>query len=220
MLNKEIISEAIPSLNPGDPVFKALTLMTDFHIIHLPVVSENKLMGLVSEDDLLNVTDDQLPLSHLEQSFSKFVVHENGHFMEAVQCVNEFNLTVVPVVDKELSYLGSISAIDLLKYLGRFTGVNDPGALIILEMDKVSFSFSEISKLVETNDAQITQLNTYSDLQTGAFFVTLKINKFEVTDIVATFQRYEYHVKYYFGEELFQNELRSNYDHLMNYLNI
>jgi acetoin utilization protein AcuB len=220
VLNKEIISEAIPSLNPGDPVIKALTLMTDFHIIHLPVVSENKLIGLVSEDDLLNVTDDQLPLSHLEQSFSKLVVHENAHFMEAVQCVNEFNLTVVPVVDKELSYLGSISAIDLLKYLGRFTGVNDPGALIILEMDKVSFSFSEISKLVETNDAQITQLNTYSDLQTGAFFVTLKINKFEVTDIVATFQRYEYHVKYYFGEELFQNELRSNYDHLMNYLNI
>jgi acetoin utilization protein AcuB len=27
-------------------------------------------------------------------------------------------------------------------------------------------------------------------------------------------------VKYYFGEELYENELRNNYDHLMNYLNI
>ena len=90
----------------------------------------------------------------------------------------------------------------------------------MLEMEKVSFSFSEISKLVETNDAQITQLNTYPDASSGSFYITLRINKLEISDIIATFQRYEYQVKYYFGEELYENELRSNYDHLMNYLNI
>jgi hypothetical protein len=73
---------------------------------------------------------------------------------------------------------------------------------------------------VETNDAQVTQLNTYWDSTTGSFFVTIKINKFEISDIIATFQRYEYQIKYYFGEELYENELRSNYDHLMNYLSI
>jgi hypothetical protein len=73
---------------------------------------------------------------------------------------------------------------------------------------------------VETNDAQIIQLNTYSDAASGNFYITLRINKTEISDIVATFQRYEYQVKYYFGEELYENELRNNYDHLMNYLNI
>ncbi|WP_431218044.1 hypothetical protein ACQ86N_43515 [Puia sp. P3] len=87
-------------------------------------------------------------------------------------------------------------------------------------MEKVSFSFSEIAKLVETNDAQIIQLNTYKDGTSGNFYITLRINKAEISDIVATFQRYEYQIKYYFGEELYENELRSNYDHLMNYLNI
>jgi hypothetical protein len=87
-------------------------------------------------------------------------------------------------------------------------------------MEKLSFSFSEIGKLVETNDAQITQLNTWPDPQSGNFYIVLRINKQEISDIVATFQRYEYQVKYYFGEELYENELRSNYDHLMNYLNI
>jgi hypothetical protein len=87
-------------------------------------------------------------------------------------------------------------------------------------MEQRSFSFSELSKLVETNDAQITQLNSYWDNNSSAFLVTLKINKFEISDIIATFQRYEYTVKYYFGEELYVNELKSNYDHLMNYLNI
>ena len=74
--------------------------------------------------------------------------------------------------------------------------------------------------MVETNDAQITQLNTYFDNSQGVFFVTLKINKMELSDIIATFQRYEYQVRYFFGEEQYENELRNNYDHLMNYLNL
>src|SRR6516225_3344659 len=58
VLNKEIISAAIPSLHLNDPVSQALDLMADFHVTHLPVVAEDKLAGLVGEDDLLNVPDD------------------------------------------------------------------------------------------------------------------------------------------------------------------
>lgn len=116
--------------------------------------------------------------------------------------------------------MGVIGATDLLLHLGRITGSSEPGAVIVLEMEQRNFSFSQLSKLVETNDAQITQLNTYWNNTTDSFFVTLKVNKFEISDIIATFQRYEYQIKYYFGEELYENELRSNYDHLMNYLNI
>jgi acetoin utilization protein AcuB len=50
--------------------------------------------------------------------------------------------------------------------------------------------------------------------------VTLKINKTELSDIVATFQRYDYSVKYFFGDELYNNELKENYNHLMLYLNV
>jgi len=194
--------------------------MADFHVTHLPVVIEDKLAGLVSEDALLNVEDDSTRLSQLQGSFSKIAAHAESFFFEAVQMVNESALTVVPVVAGEAEYIGSITATDLLRQLGRTSGVIDTGGIIVLEMEKVSFSFSEISKLVETNDAQITQLNTYPDASSGNFYITLRINKLEISDIIATFQRYEYQVKYYFGEELYENELRSNYDHLMNYLNI
>jgi acetoin utilization protein AcuB len=215
-----MISVTLPALRPDDSVARAQDLMTDFHIAHLPVVSEDKLVGLVSEDSLLNAPDDEMPLSQLQQSFSKIAVHAGTHFIEAVHFVNEFNLTAIPVIEGESEYIGVISATDLLKQVGRMMGAGDPGAVIVLEMDKVSFSFSEISKLVETNDAQITQLNTYFDTQSSIFYITLKINRLEISDIISTFQRYEYKIKYYFGEELYENELRTNYDHLMNYLNI
>ncbi len=194
--------------------------MADFHVTHLPVVVEDKLAGLIGEDDLLNVEDDNTRLSQLQNLFSKITAHADSIFFEAVQMVNEFGLTVVPVITKEGEYAGSIIATDLLKQISKISGVNDTGGVIVLEMEKVSFAFSELSKLVETNDAQITQLNTYTDSHSGSFYVVLRINKLEISDIVATFQRYEYQVKYYFGEELYENELRSNYDHLMNYLNI
>lgn len=220
MLNKEIISVGIPYLHLNDPVSQALELMADFHVTHLPVLAEDKYAGLVGEDDLLNVHDDRVALAQLQNSFGRAAAHAESYFFEAIQLVNEYNLTVIPVIDKESEYVGSITATDLLKHLGKVAGVKETGGIIVLEMEKVSFSFSEISKLVETNDAQITQLNTYSDLVSGSFYIVLRINKLEISDIVATFQRYEYQVKYYFGEELYENELRSNYDHLMNYLNI
>jgi acetoin utilization protein AcuB len=194
--------------------------MADFHVTHLPVIVEDKLAGLVSEDDLLNVENDSTLLAQLQPGFSRISAHADSYFYEAVQLVNENGLTLIPVVTGESEYAGAIIATDLLKHLGRVTGVNDLGGIIVLEMEKVSFAFTEISKLVETNDAQIIQLNTHTDAASGSFFITLRINKAEISDIVSTFQRYEYQVKYYFGEELYENELRNNYDHLMNYLNI
>lgn len=220
MLNKEIISVTIPSLHLTDTVARAQDLMTDFRIDHLPVIQDDKLVGLLSEDSLLNAMDEDMPLSQLQHEFSKISAHAGNHFIEAVQFAAEYNLSVIPVIDSNSDYIGSITASDLLRQVGKMIGVNNPGAVIVLEMDKISFSFSEISKLVETNDAQITQLNTYWDTHSSTFFVTLKINRLEISDIIATFQRYEYKVKYYFGEELYENELRSNYDHLMNYLSI
>ena len=98
--------------------------------------------------------------------------------------------------------------------------INDPGGLLVLEMEAKNYSFNTISRIIESNDAQIKQLNTTTDPLTGLMQVTIKVDKPEISDIIATFQRYDYNVKYYLGEEMYENELRSNYDNLMNYLKI
>ena len=132
----------------------------------------------------------------------------------------ENGLSVVPIISGENELVGTVAYNDLLRHASEFMSLNEPGGLIVLEMESNQYSFNEISKVVENNDAQITQLNTSNDPETGIMQVTIRINKSEVSDIVATFQRYDYNVKYFFGEELYANELRSNYDNLMNYLKI
>jgi acetoin utilization protein AcuB len=220
MLAKELISHTIPRLEPADAVAKALQLVNDFHIKELPVVQDNKYLGLVHEDDLLDAGDGRLPVSALQDSYSHPLVLETDHFLKAAHIIKEQQLTLVTVLNTERDYAGVITAEDLLRQLTGFVGSDEPGAMIVLEVEKRNFSFSELSRLIETHDALITQLNTDEQPETGILQVTVKVNKTEISDIIATLQRFEYNVVYYQGEEAYENEMRSNYDNLMNYLSI
>jgi acetoin utilization protein AcuB len=220
MLTRELLSQTLPSLHLTDKVYQALQLMNDNQVAHLPIVEADKFIGLISEDDLLQAENDNDTLDVLQQSFAALSVKENEHFLKAVQMAADNGLSVVPVISEENELIGTVSYNDLLKHASGFMSLNEPGGLIVLEMESNQYSFNEISKLVETNDAQITQLNTSNDAESGMMQVTIRVNKPEISDIIATFQRYEYNIKYFFGEEQYANELRSNYDNLMNYLKI
>jgi acetoin utilization protein AcuB len=218
MLTRELLSQTLPFLHLGDKVYEALQMMNDNHVTHLPIVDGEKFIGVISEEDLLQAENDNSLLSSLQQSFSDISVKDDEHFLKAVQLAADSGLSIVPVVTEENELIGTVAYNELLKFSSEFMSLSEPGGLIVLEIESNQYSFNEISKLVETNDAQITQLNTSNDAETGIMQVTIRINKPDISDIVATFQRYDYNVKYFFGEELYANELRSNYDNLMNYL--
>lgn len=220
MLTRDLHSQVLPYLHLHDKVYQALQMMNESHVSHLPIVDGDKFVGLISEDDLLQADNDTADLSTLQQSFSVNSVKEDEHFLQAVKLAVENGYSVVPVVNEENEITGTVAYADLLKQASTFMNINEPGGLIVLEMEAKDYSFNSISRIIESNDAQIKQLNTTNDPQTGLIQVTIKVNKPEISDIVATFQRYEYNVKYYFGEELYENELKSNYDNLMNYLKI
>jgi predicted transcriptional regulator len=220
MLTRELLSQSVPSLRLYDKVYQALELMNENRVAHLPIVEGEKYIGLISEDDLLQAENDHWQLEELQQSFANVSVKEEEHFLKAVQLAADNGLSVVPVVNEENELIGTLVYNDLLKFSSEFMSLSEPGGLIVLEMETNQYSFNEISKLVEANDAQITQLNTSNDTETGLMQVTIRINKPDISDVVTAFQRHEYKVKYFFGEELYTNELRSNYDNLMNYLKI
>jgi len=220
MLTIELINNNIPRLQLQDTVWKALQLMKDFRVTHLPVVAEEKYLGLVSEEDLLDNEIEKMPIELMQESFINASVHENEHFLNAVKFTNEFDTTVVPVINEEKELEGVITTTELLKALGNFSGTDELGGVIVLEMERSQFSISEISRIVESNDSTILHLNTTMHPETGMFTVTLHINKKEIANIVATFERYDFDVIYYFGNEQFENEIHTNYRHLMNYLDI
>lgn len=220
MLTIELINNTIPRLKLQDTVSKALQLINDFRVTHLPVVADDKYLGLISEEDLLDADEEKMPIELMQETFITAAVNDNEHFLNAVNYCNQHDTTVVPVINEEKELMGVITGSDLLKALGNFAGTNEIGGIIVLEMERSQFAISEISRIVESNDATILHLNTTIEKNTGLFTVTLHINKKEISAIVSTFERYEYDVLYYFGNEKFENEIHSNYKHLMNYLDI
>ncbi|MGN6492484.1 MAG: CBS domain-containing protein [Agriterribacter sp.] len=219
MFAGQLISRSIPFLHMDDSAGKALQEMNDFHVSHLPVVAEDKYLGIVSEDILLD-NDEQRSIESLQHQFMRPFVRHADSFLLAVKVAKEMHLSVVPVISEEYELLGVISEEDLFKQLSLFVGIEEQGGIVVLEMEKNAFSAGELNRLIESNDAYITQLNSYLDPSTQLLSITLRINKSEISDIVATLQRHEYTIRYYYGEELYQNELQNNLVHLMNYLNI
>ncbi|MEP6596958.1 MAG: CBS domain-containing protein [Ginsengibacter sp.] len=219
MLVAQIIEPVFPQLSVLDKVTFALHLMEDYDVLHLPVIAEEKFAGLISKDDLLDAEQTAM-LASLQHQFIDASVLPEEHFLTALKLASHFDISLIPAVNKDSEIQGIVTQKNLIRSLAGFFCVEEPGGMVVLEMDKRNFSFGELSRLVETNDASITQLNTYTESTTGLFIVTFKINKIEISDIIATLQRYDYSIRYYFGEEDYENELKENYDLLMTYLNI
>ena len=219
MLASQILYTGFPSLHLTDRVSLALQLMDEYDVQHLPVLSEDHYVGLIAKSDLLDVDEDQT-IATTQDQFANLSIKGEEHFLVALKMAAEREFSLVPVINEQTELLGVITLSKLIQQLSRFVGNEEKGGVIVLEISKRNYSFGEISRLVETNDALITQCNTFTEPESGLIIITLKVNKIEISAIVATFQRYDYAVRYYFGEESYTNELKDNYNHLLAYLNV
>ncbi len=220
MLTAELINNNIPRLQLQDSIGKALRLINDYRVTHLPVVNDEKYLGMISEDDLLDAYDEKTAIESLQEHFVHDSVKDNVHFLTAVNYISLHETSIVPVITPANAFAGVITVSDLLKTLAAFSGSNELGGIIVMDMERSQFSVSQISRIVESNDAVILHLNTTRHPDSGILTVTLHVNKQEITGIVAAFERYEYNVIYTFSDEKFEDNIDTNYRHLMNYLDI
>jgi CBS domain-containing protein len=208
-----------PILQLTDTVKQAIVLMEDYYVEHWPVCTNGTFVGILNKIALASVSE-EASLSELIDEFIPVAVLNTDFIFTAVKLAALNHLTLVPVVTPENILDGIVTANDLLRATAHYTAIELPGGTIFLQMERKEYSFGEINRLVETNDSFITQLNYSINSNNGLLDVIIKINKTEIRDVVATFQRYEYNVLYYLGDEWYTNELKDNYNNLMNYLNV
>src|SRR6185295_19709170 len=122
MKASELISKNIPSLRTSDTGATALRLMSEYHVRHLPIVNENQLLGLISEEDILNTQGVEEAIGSLPLSFMRPFIKDHEHLFEVMKVAAEFRLTVIPVIDNDENYLGVITRDDLLNYFANHRG--------------------------------------------------------------------------------------------------
>jgi predicted transcriptional regulator len=195
----------------------ALDLMDQFRISHLPVVENGKLLGLISEDSLMDLESLQgdsagLPLLRAQAL-------KDAHILDVLKVAGEHRLSIVPVVDAENNYLGSIRLEDLLEKTSEMQGANQRGGIVVLEMWDKDYSMQQISRIIEENNAKILS-TTVSPGEGGKIEVNIKINQPDMNAILSSFERFGYFIKASFQELAYTEDLRKRYDELMRILNI
>lgn len=220
MIAKEIISDIIPPLKTSDSASKALKFMNEFHVGHLPIVNNAQFLGLISEEDILDLSKPDEPIGNHALSLSKVTVNENQHIYEVIKIASGLKLTLVPVVDDHKTYVGCITLKCLVDSLAKINAIKDPGGVIMLEINSNDYSLAEIARLVESNDASILSAYLNSPVNSSKMSVTLKINKTDLKHIIATFERFEYNVTAYYQESDYNDYLKDRLDSFINYLNI
>jgi acetoin utilization protein AcuB len=221
MLAKDLISDVIPALRTSDSGQKALYWMDIFRISHLPIVNNEDFLGLISDKDIYDYNMAEEPIgNHTLSLFSPYVT-EDQHVYEVIELASRLSLSIIPVLSNNNHYKGVITQNDLIHYFADFSALKEPGAIIILEMSIHDYSLSQISQIVESNDAKILSLYISSHSSSTRLELTLKINRSDLTSIIQTFTRYNYTIQSTFMDHDDMDSLYENrYDMFMKYLSI
>tara|TARA_Y100001978_G_scaffold199875_1_gene215071 strand:- start:1864 stop:2517 length:654 start_codon:yes stop_codon:yes gene_type:complete len=217
MLSQKLIATDISPALPSDSGMNVMSLMDEFKVSHLPVVEKGQLLGLISEDDIWDMHNEEKPINSILLK-QVFVTFEHDVF-EIVKMVNEHDLTLIPVVDNN-RYVGAISVRSIIKALASIVAMQSEGGVIILEMNKNDYSMSEMAQIVEGNNAKILSSYVSNHKDSNMIKVTLKLNINELSPVVQTFQRYDYTITAHYDHSQSNDGLQDRYDSLMRYLNI
>lgn len=220
MIAKYAIEESIPFIKPMDKAYFALDLMEEFKVFHLPVVENDKLVGIVSEEQLLDVDADIL-IKDLGFPLIKMAVQENLHIFDVMKMGNESKSSVLPVIDKDENYLGLISPKSLLEQLDQFSFAKETGGIFVLEIDTIQYSLAEITRIIESNKSMVLSVATsHVKDNIDKINITIKVNTLDLTYILASFERYNYTIKNVFHQAEQIDQLKERYDALMHFINI
>jgi len=166
-----------------------------FRITQLPIVDDNAYKGIITEDMLYEINNPDATIAAIEPFYEDVFVGEDQHFYDVMRLATDHNLRIIAVVDTTNLFVGVITVRDTLAAFARTFANQSAGAIIVMSMNYRDYSLSHISRLIEENNTKI--LSSYVDTDpydTNLIKLTLKLDKTELTPILATLERFEYRV--------------------------
>jgi len=218
MIANQLITEEILPLLLSDTVNEALRRMDEYKVSHFPVVDEGTFVGMVVEKELFGLPDFNQALSRELLHFEDFYVEEHQLIYQVLAVATKQKLSIVPILDLDRRYLGCITHADLLHFFTSTLSTDSPGGVIVLEVSENDYSLTEIANIVESNDAKVLHVLLINKPHSTRINIILKVNVMNIAAILKTFERYTYVVDASFGQDISQEDLKENYESLMNYL--
>ena len=219
MQAKELISKSIITINPKQNGNTILAFMEELKTVHLPVIENNQYIGLISESEILDWDDTtDLIQKHIYNLASPSVNMEQ-HLFDVLKVMDENGLSLVPVINDNQEYVGSISNKKILYTIAQSVSVQSVGSVIVLEIHEKDYNMSEVCRIIESNNAKILSSYITSVPDSTKLELTIKVNKIDIRDVINDLERFEYKLMASFSESADHPNLLDRFEGLMRFLN-
>jgi CBS domain-containing protein len=220
MIAKNLIVDAVTPLKTSDIGETALMLMDEFKVTHLPIVNNFDFLGLISENDILNYNMLDEPIGNHPLSLNNPYVTEYQHIYDVIKLISLHKLSLIPVLDFKKKYMGVITMTNLMQQIAKIGAIDNPGAIIILEINSRDYLLSEIAQIIEANDGKALSIYVTSHPDSTKMELTIKLNKTDINSIIQTLNRYNYHIKASYLENDYYDDIKERYESFLAYLNV
>ena len=188
MLVGDRMSHPVITIPPDMPVVDALNLMRVEHVRRTPVVENGKLVGIVSDKDLLNASPSAATtLSQWEINYllSKLEVKDvmtrdvitvttDTPIEEAARIMADNKIGGLPVM-RDGKLVGIIAETDLFKVLLEMMGARVPGVRVSILVPNVKGELAQLTKAIADAGGNIISLGTFAGEDVSTALITIKL---------------------------------------------
>ena len=192
MLVGERMSHPVIHISPDTSINDTLQLMKREGIRRTPVVEKGKLVGIVSEKDLLNATPSQattLSVWELNYLLSKITIEdimrrdiitvtEDTPIEDAARIMADNKIGGLPVMRND-SMVGIISETDLFRLLLELMGAREEGVRVTFMAKDKPGELEKVTEAIAKQGGNILAIGTFAGEDQATREVALKVSRIE-----------------------------------------
>jgi hypothetical protein len=216
---QDFVINDIKPLNITDKISDLQLLFNQLTYSHIPIQKDGVYLGCISETDA-HCFESAKSISDCSHTIEGFFVGPTTNWLDVLEAFAQNDSNIMPILDHNSNkYIGYYELNDIIHLFNETPFFSEPGGILIIEKGIHDYSFSEISQIVESNDAKL--LGAFiSKIESDLVSITLKIGNASINDVIHTFRRYSYNIISGHEEDSYIESLKERSQYLDKYLNM
>lgn len=219
MIVENFINTSLPILQETDKARSALNLMKTHRLEHI-CATINGHIGILSHEHI-SLASKELLLKDMSSYHRRLSISSDSHIWEALRTFNQYDTCILPVINDEKTFVGSISIWDISQHIYDIFPIDNGGAILQMEMPYQNYSLSELARIIEGTNSKITTLNVFPVKNSSFIKLVFCIDKNDATECIQALERHGYAVDSWFmNKGKIDSLMEERYSAFMKYINI
>jgi len=206
---KDIMTTNVVTVNEKASFMDARRIMEAHRIRRLPVVSRDRLVGLVTKHKLLEVTPSPASsLSKWELNYlldeltvkeimvkNPYTVSPDTPIEEAMRMGQEKGYGVFPVVE-DGRLVGVVTESDIVRLMTEALGVTEKGTHLEIKIPYMNGNMQKILKVLDQNKTGLLSLVTFDGIKDGGVTIALRLERKDTEPIAKQLESSGFTISY------------------------